>query len=171
MKRKFFIYSLPRSGSSWLSQFLSMPGSYCYHEPFADNTLQGILDKMEVRPEPCVGLIDTSAHQRVVAHLSNCNYFVLRRDLKDVESSLKLKGWVMCLSEENRKLNLVAGLNECIEIHYRWLDDIVYLRNLWASIVGTPFDQERAEYLIEMRIQREFASVKRRFDRAASSHD
>lgn len=146
-----------------------MPGSYCYHEPLADNTLLNLFDKMEVRPEPCVGAIDTSAHQRVLARMEGCYYFVLRRDLKDVDNSLKLKGWVMDLREENRKLDTVASLNACIPIYYRWLNDIVYLRNIWASITGgLPFDEERAEYLMEMSIQRKFASVKQRVESAAS---
>ena len=165
MKRQFFIYSLPRSGSSWLSQFLSMPGSFCYHEPLADHTLPDILDKMETRPEPCVGLIDTSAHQKDLAKLENCNYYVIHRDLQEIDKSLKLKGWVINIQEEQKKLHLASAAAGCINLHYKWFNDLGYLRNVWDSIVDSPFDQERAEYLMEMNVQREFASVKKRVER------
>jgi hypothetical protein len=142
-----------------------MPGAYCYHEPLADNTFPNLLDKIDIRPEPCVGIIDTSAHQKNLPKIDDCYYFVLLRDMKEIYDSLRLRGWVMNLQEENRKLQAVANSNGCISIHYRWLNDIGYLRNLWGSIVGSPFDEERAEYLMEMNVQRKFASVKERVDR------
>lgn len=161
MKRHFFVYSLPRSGSSWLSVFLSMPGSYCYHEPFADGDLEDTINKMYRRPEECVGLIDTSAHQRELPRLNGWYYFVLHRHKHEVASSLRIKGWVLELDKEITRLD--KATEDCVSIYYHWLSEISYLESIWKSITGgLPFDRERAEYLTEMNIQRTFASVAKR---------
>lgn len=165
MKRRFFIFSLPRSGSSWLSTFLSMPGSYCYHEPFADGDWLALRTKWDNRAESCVGAIDTSAHQRftgvdVVAAEAVC--FVLHRHKRDIESSLRRRGWVMDLGKEIDQLDKLT-YSTCISLYYNWFNEIRYLETIWNSITGgLPFDRERAEYLIEMNIQRSFASVSKR---------
>lgn len=161
MSRRFFIYSLPRSGSSWLSVFLSLPGAYCYHEPFADGDFADITRRMDQRPEECVGLIDTSAHQRQLQQVEGWHYFALCRHKHEVASSLRKRGWVFDLDVEISKFN--ASIADCIPIYYHWLSEISYLENIWRSVTGgLPFDKERAEYLIEMNIQRTFASVSKR---------
>jgi hypothetical protein len=161
--RRFFIYSLPRSGSSWLSVFLSGPGSFCYHEPFADGDVAALEARWNKRPEQVVGAIDTSAHQRPLVLPSDCVKYVLHRHKHQIESSLRLKGWVLNVGEELTKLDMRTV--DCIAIHHNWLCELRYLENIWGSITGgLPFDSERAEFLIEMNIQRTFASVKRRHE-------
>lgn len=160
MKKRFFIFSLPRSGSSWLSVFLSGPGAYCYHEPFADGGWIQLYEKWDRRSERVVGAIDTSAHQRNLGLQPDVNYFVLWRDKSAIQSSMRLRGWVMDLDSEISKLTR-ATVN-CIPLYYNYLNEVNYLENIWGSIVGLPFDRERAEYLIEMNVQRKFASVKAR---------
>jgi hypothetical protein len=165
MKRRFFIFSLPRSGSSWLSVFLSGPGSYCYHEPFADG--DNVEAKWAGRPEECVGAIDTSAHKRGMYPVCSA-YFVLRRHKHEISSSLKLKGWVLNLDTELDALDSIATTFQCLPIYYRWLIEVSYLETIWNSVTGgLPFDRERAEYLSEMNIQRKFANVVARTHRNA----
>jgi hypothetical protein len=161
VKRSFFIFSLPRSGSSWLSVFLGGGGSFCYHEPFADGDMDFLAERISQRPELCVGAIDTSAHQREALSVpSKWDRYVLLRDQSQVERSLRLRGWVMDLdNERNRLLSAAAGATA---IYYARLNQIAYLYEIWNMIVGTEFDQERAEYLVEMNIQRTFSSVKAR---------
>lgn len=162
--KRFFIYSLPRSGSSWLSQFLSMPGSYCYHEPFADMGWKRLLDHMEDRPEPCVGAIDTSAYQQGLLRTTELDMYVLIRNKIDIASSFKRKGWLFDLASENDRFETVT--RPLTPIHYSMLHDLKYLEDVWGQIVGTPFDYERASRLVEMNIQRTFASVAERVVRA-----
>jgi hypothetical protein len=167
MKRKFFIFSLPRSGSSWLSVFLSGPGSYCYHEPFADGGTPRLYSLWDKRPEECVGAIDTSGHQRTTIPACD-SYFVLHRHKHDIESSLRRKGWVLNIDTEIQKLDAAERTFECLSIRYNRLTEISYLESIWYSITaGLPFDKERAEYLIEMNIQRKFANVVARTHRNA----
>ena len=142
--------------------FLNQPGCFCYHEPLADGSWSTLLERMDIRPERCVGAIDTSAHQRSAADLGECTKYVLRRDTADILASLRRRGWTLSLELELEKLQLAT--QDCIPIYYKWFHDIDYLRSVWASVTDLPFDQERAEYLIEMNVQRTFASVKARYE-------
>jgi hypothetical protein len=63
---------------------------------------------------------------------------------------------------ESERGRLIAAARGALPIQYKNLWDIDYLATVWDTIVGTPFDRERAEYLVEMNIQRVFASVIRR---------
>jgi hypothetical protein len=172
VNKKFFIFSLPRSGSAWLSQFLSQPGSFCFHEPFADawgwENLHGC---MMSRSEPCVGAIDTSAYQKDFVSIEDCQYYVLRRDVSEIAASLNRNGWWMDLPREYQKLETClkrSGIN-CIEIHHKWFCDMDYLKNIWDSIVGAPFDKSRTELLREMNVQRNPRGVIDRLVRCRTS--
>jgi hypothetical protein len=161
MKKLFFIYSLPRSGSSWLSVFLSSPGSYCYHEPLADIPVSQLGTLLARRQENCIGAIDTSAYQRTDLYFSpDVTLFVLLREQSQIQRSMRMKGWVMDLESERSKL--IKASKGALPIQYEKLWDINYLETIWDTIVGTPFDRERAERLMEMNIQRTFASVAKR---------
>jgi hypothetical protein len=161
--KRFFIYSLPRSGSSWLSVFFSQPGSYCYHEPLADGGWQYLFDRMAARPEPCVGAIDTCAYQagsNIFAIEPSVQTFVLIRNKSNIGDSLRRRGWFFNFATENDKFETVTrGLPA---IFYDRLFDVDYLEELWGKVVGTPFDRERALYLTEMNVQRMFTIVKQR---------
>ncbi len=159
--RKFFIFSLPRSGSSWLSVFLSGAGCYCYHEPLADGTFSAFEDRLCLRPELCAGAIDTSAYQLPVEVPRDFHKFVLVREPSQIQRSLKMKGWSMGNINSVQDQMLEAAGN-AIQIEYSKLNDIKYLSWVWNQIVGTPFDSERAEYLLEMNIQRSVSAVIKR---------
>lgn len=156
-RREFFIYSLPRSGSSWLSLFLSQPGCYCYHEPFADGGWSDLVTRWEQRPEPCVGAIDTSAHQRSPASLGVCKKYVLLRDPREILASLRAKGYDMDMEMELERLHFVT--RDCIPLHYHLLHDLDYLEVVWTGITRQPFDRERTERLVEMNVQRTVESL------------
>lgn len=65
--------------------------------------------------------------------------------------------------ETARAQLLRAGVTlDATTIKYEHLNELWYLEWIWDTIVQTPFDRERAEYLIEMNIQRTFAAVARR---------
>lgn len=154
-KRFFFIYSLPRSGSAWLSQFLSQPGSFCYHEPLADSP--GFIQRLEDRPEWVVGGIDTSFYKLEAQLPSAFHCYALHRPLGEIRASSERLGFRLDWGTEfSRFKERVVGLHV---IYYHLLSDIKYLEDLWAEVVRTKFDRERAEYLMEMNIQRSINSV------------
>jgi hypothetical protein len=168
MKRRFFIYSLPRSGSAWLSEFLSQPGCYCYHDPFADGDWDDLAFRWDNRPESCVGAIDTSAHQRTPSGQPRvCERLVLLREPTGIFASLTKIGlqYDYPLATEVERLKFAA--RGAFPIYYERLHELCYLEDVWEMVTNTPLDFERAARLIEMNIQRSAVGVLRRM-RAAT---
>lgn len=150
--RQFFIYSLPRSGTAWLSMFLTSKDSYCYHEPMADNALW----RLSQRQELSVGAIDTGAFYRpdkVKSELPKARCYVLFRESADIQKSLDKAGLPFNAAEESGRLKNVTQNMPIIE--YDLLTDVHYLKDLWIDVIGTAFDRERAEAFVGMNIQRD----------------
>ena len=142
MQRRFFIYSTPRSGSAWLSTFLTYGGSYCQHEPLAKGALA-------FAPYPVSGAIDTGASFINYFPPEGVRVFSLHRDLGEVRKSLSRIG-LPDYDFSNYRFNGFC---------YERIGDIDYLEHVWDEITGLPFDRARAEALIEMNIQREIRTL------------
>lgn len=160
MKKKFFIYSLPRSGSAWLSVFFSQPGSFCFHEPLADGS--DIVARLDSRPEEIVGAIDTSAYMDPPKFPSDVAIYTLWREWNEIEQSSLRLGFDVDVKEEQKLLVHNIRPLPSNTIRYKDLGNLNYLEVLWKEIVGTPFDRERAEYLVEMQIERSLSAVLKR---------
>lgn len=157
-QRKFFIYSLPRSGSAWLSTFLSMPGSWCYHEPLVcEMTMPLLLSHMNQRPEPAVGAVDTDFHNRPFAQVDDAQYFVIRRDLNAVFRSqivARMTTWDNDFKKQVDTLNEHVERAKAVEIHHARFHDLGYMREVWDMVTGgLPFDAERASYQMDFNVQ------------------
>ena len=158
MRPSFFIFSLPRSGSSWLSVFLTGPGSYCYHEPTADYSPEEWKAVVKHRPEKIIGGVDTGAYCFALdtwTAFPKTKFFTLCRDPHDINKStrwLKIEGYDAFYERER-----LDALNH-EHILYSKLHDLGYLEEVWARVIGTEFDSERAEQLIEMRIERDITN-------------
>ena len=145
--RRFFIYSTPRSGSAWLSNFLTYGGSFCQHEPLADGRL--VFTHHEVS-----GAIDTGAAFVGFVPPDDCAVYHLYRDEVAVKRSLKSLGLpVYDLSRYSQGFE------------YDRLFDVDYLEELWTDITSLPFDRARAEMLVEMNVQRSLPGIARRLRR------
>lgn len=155
MRPSFFIFSLPRSGSSWLSVFLTGPDSYCYHEPTADYSPEEWKVIANNRPERYVGAVDTGAYcfsPGTFDIFPKTKFFTLCRDPHEINRStrwLQIEGYDAF--HERSKLDCLKHEH----ILYSRLHDIGYLEEVWYRVIGTPFDSERAKNLIEMRIERD----------------
>jgi hypothetical protein len=147
----FFIFSLPRSGSAWLSVFLTHGKSFCYHEPLSE---QENLDVLFSRPG-IVGAVDTQAYTKPAIR-NRYRSFVLKRDISQIERSSHACG-VNYTAPVDEFESGTSGL-EVIE--YSKLDQISYLEEVWRAVVGTGFDKARAARLIDMNIQRDLHRFK-----------
>lgn len=156
-KKHFFIYSLPRSGSAWLSLFFSQPGAFCIHEPLANEA--DVMEQLEERPEDCVGAIDTSAYAEPIVLPPEVPVYVLWRDWQDVEQSSLRMGFEVDVKTEQMVLVQNLKCTPANTIRYKDLGNLDYLEILWKEFVGTEFDRQRAEYLIEMRVERKIQSI------------
>lgn len=155
MRPNFFIFSLPRSGTSWLSVFLTGPDSYCFHEPTADFTPAEWLNQAESRPERIVGGIDTGAYayaERIISATPEADYFALYRDPLEINRSGRALG--MGFYGWEKEYNQLKAL-KLEPIYYSKFRDLGYLKELWQRIIGRPFDEGRAQQLMGMNIQRD----------------
>jgi hypothetical protein len=144
----FFIHSLPRSGSAWLSVFLTGPDSFCYHEPFAKPDWR---ERMQRRPETIVGAVDTLAHR--LGKVNGFREYALVRDIAEIKRSAdRLCYGIDAMGALDQFTQATSGMPV---IYYDRLHDIGYLADLWQEFIGTPFDKERAELLAQMNIQRD----------------
>lgn len=149
--RRFLIYSTPRSGSAWLSNFLTYGGSFCQHEPLAHGN--GIY-----WPEyPVSGAIDTGAAYIGYKPPEGVEIFHLARDKQEVAASLKKMGLP--------SYDLTAYKSQ---FRYRDLFDVDYLEVLWGVVTHLPFDRNRTEALIEMNVQRSVSAIRSHLMRRAS---
>lgn len=157
MRPQYFIFSLPRSGSAWLSVLLTGPQSYCYHEPTADRSPAEWAAHARGRPESVVGAIDTAAYRyvgQVRAALREGPCYALLRDPLEIARSARRVGFDE-FDAEAARAELDALDLEPIE--YGRLQSLDYLAELWDRLIGTRFDEERARQLLEMRIERDVA--------------
>jgi hypothetical protein len=106
------------------------------------------LDELFSRPNS--GGVDTLAYTQPEL-VGKYRSFVLKRDYVEIESSSRRCG-VSYIAPAKAFEKATKGLSE---IDYHKLDQITYLEQVWAMIVGTAFDRDRARLLIEMNIQRD----------------
>jgi hypothetical protein len=143
------VYSTPRSGSAWLSIFLTYGGSFCQHEPLANGG-------MYFPDYPVSGAIDTGAAFIGYKPPEDVHVFHLARYHSEVTASLQRIGLPTYDLSAYR-----SGFR------YRDLFDIEYLEVLWGLVTGLPFDRERTEMLIEMNVQRSIPKLQNRILRRA----
>jgi hypothetical protein len=152
-QRRSFIYSLPRSGSAWLSLFLTGRDSFCFHEPTAEIDV-GML--FSSRPEPVVCGVDTGAYLVApdIGRVLGARCFVLRRDIADIQKSLQQAGFssVDAKIEAVKFDKVTAGM---AVIEYHRLPDAAYQREIWEAVIGLKFDAVRAAAISGMNIQRD----------------
>jgi len=145
--RRFFVYSTPRSGSAWLSNFLTYGGSFCQHEPLVSG-------QMTFTAHAVSGAVDTGAVMVGYIPPPECKIFHLYRDVQEVGDSLRALGLPTYDMSKYRK-----------GFEYARLFDVSYLEWVWWEVTGLAFDKARAEMLIELNIQRSLPSLVRRLRR------
>jgi hypothetical protein len=138
--KPYLVLARPRSGSAWLSNFLTSGDCICVHEPLAYSpTLEGYR---------VVGGVDTGGAlvlDEIRSRLPGVRLYALVRDPLEVRTSLEALGLP---SFDYPALDLPT-------FEYARLFDVGYLAWVWEELCGPGFDAVRAEMLIEMNIQRD----------------
>lgn len=148
---------MPRSGSAWLSVFLSGSGASCRHEILADCGKPGDLAS-HYKSDMLIGAVDTGAaflHGYVSQELPKVRKYCLLRDRQQSVASLSR----LIFNSEHA---VQKWMPDYPAFHYDQLFNLHYLRDLWAELIGTSFDEARAEQLLEMNIQRDLTKLGRR---------
>jgi hypothetical protein len=138
--KPYLVLARPRSGSAWLSNFLTSGDCICVHEPLAYSPT---LDGYRV-----VGGVDTGGAlflDEIKERLPGVRLYSLVRDPKEVRKSLK----ALDLPD------IEFPILDLPTFEYARLFDVGYLAGVWEELCGPGFDPVRAEMLIEMNIQRD----------------
>lgn len=159
--RTFFILSLPRSGTAWLSNFLTWGETFCFHEvSFGCESLDDIETAFR-RPEcPVVGSADTAAilfYRALNQRFPGSKFLFVVRDREAVRKSLDASGFdssgleIMgrALSNAIRDTDLNGAT-----IPFEGLFNQHGMRQVWEFLeLPGPFPWRRFELLREMNVQ------------------
>lgn len=133
----FVIFTLPRSRSTWLSQFLSYGGLQVGHDlaPRAD-TVQGFFDKLW----PLAGTVETGAveaHALLRKAMPDAKFVVVHRPVAEVRESLFRFG----ISEPDleRRAEALRQIDGC-HIGYDQLRDVRICAAMWEYLYPFAFD-------------------------------
>ena len=157
--KPFFIFSLPRSGTAWLSNFLTWGNAFCFHEvSYGCGSMEEIRDAFLRTECPVVGACDTAAS--VYAHaiegtFPNARFVIVLRDPREAHDSLVsigASGESIPACSEN--LSWVASHMDCLTIPFERLFSQHALREIWEHVrMPDPFPWRRFEMLREYRIE------------------
>ena len=142
----FFVFSLPRSRSKWMSVFLSYGEWVCCHDPMLD--LKSIDALVDLTRHGSVGVCDTAmafAAPAIRKVLPGAKFVVIRRDIEEVRSSLDAcglgpypDGMLEALAAE---VDAVSSMPGTLTIGYADLDENG-CRQVFEHCLGEPFDRD-----------------------------
>lgn len=145
----FFITGLPRSRTAWLANFFSTGDVFCWHEAMAGVGSQDEYWKRMRSPQATyVGNSDCGLFMG--GYRKGCPLVIIERDLDEVEEALFHKGFPgtrSVLIESKEAMDEMVGLR----IPFEDIND--RLEEIHNTCVTTPFNEQRAEQLIKLRVE------------------
>lgn len=148
----FMILALPRSGTTWLANWLTTDKSLCYHDIVGKMPLEKIAAHRVNRPHwgaACtgLGLFPKWCNAQPARRL------IVVRDVEEVNASLTALGLGAISDEAIYLLTQLQGVH--VPFDQLWHDEV--MREIWRYLLPeVPFDQERYEILKEFSIQPDF---------------
>lgn len=159
MSQPFFITALPRSGTTFLANFLTYDGVLCLHEATCGcETMQDLWEKLHPPGYARVGTSDSALcmyHRGVKRVFPDALWIGVDRDATEVMDSLCRSGQWPGGEAFSRMLDQhqEALLGCQIRVKFKDLFLTETLRNLWQNISDRPFDERRATMLSQMRVE------------------
>jgi len=158
----YFVTGLPRSRTAWLANWLTAPGTFCFHDAtLIDNSHVGVLSVMAERQnrrqyeavgDSDSGLIFWSGQVR--AACPKAPFILIERDPEAcLASSLRLgfsKGLWDAILQAYWQTRRLPGVRI---VSYDSLDDIDVLDSLYYDCTGLPMDRQRTELLQHLNVQ------------------
>ena len=162
----FFITGLPRSRTSWLANFFTYKGCYCFHElgKYGKDYMQ-LYDILRKKADDYVGTADSMApfYFEALTEMSNNKFrlVVIDRDPEDAYQSF-LKSFRFEDSIEYRERfsalqllteNLIGKFNPMI-VKFEDLNDMQTMKNMWYHCCPELlFDEDRFKLLNELKVE------------------
>lgn len=164
----FMVIGLPRSGTTWLANWLTSADSYCLHDPLNklhyedwDNDNMYIPQDNRYRGVSCTGIW----RWPLFLEFHPAKKLIIKRNKKDIVWSLRQKNFDIDLTGHDR-------LDEIMGFHV-WYEDlfiIEHAKEIWNYLIGTEFDEQRYKMLLEMHVEPEFKKVYRNVNVAKRLH-
>lgn len=142
----FIVLSLPRSGSAWISNWLTTDRTLCLHDPFATALPEHWQWDHRRRGISCTGAYLLPGWLRA----QRCSVFVVERDRGVCDASLRALG----LPETTDAMVAALAAVDAPRIPFADLWDEARAKQWWKRIVpGVAFDAIRYRQLRGMNVQ------------------
>jgi hypothetical protein len=159
-RNRFFIISLPRSGTAWLANFLTYGSSFCFHEAlFCCGSLDDYEHTLSAVYAERVGNADTGAIFVLPAlykRYPDAKYIFVLRQVDDIKKSLE------SINLTTDGLDLMsdllwwgpASIEGALVVRFENMFNHITLKKIWDHIGMTdPYTFRRAEMLRMMRVE------------------
>jgi hypothetical protein len=156
----FIVTGLPRSGTTWIANWLTTDTTLCIHDPLYKCNAEELDD---IKSDKKLGISCTGIWRMpefLEAHPAK--KLIVHRDLDEVNDSLSNEMGVSTISkEEADSLSSIYG----IHLSFKDLFNHLIAEEVYETLLEKPFDYERYIHLVEMNVQPNFENVT--FDREA----
>jgi hypothetical protein len=150
----FIVTGLPRSGTTWVANWLTTDDTLCIHDPLYKYGLDQ-LDTIQTNKRlgiSCTGIwrfpefLKTHPARKLIIH----------RDIAEINDSLANEMGVPTLSQEEAE-----SLKDIYGMHVLFSDlfNPIVAKEIYEALLEKPFDAERHAYLVELNVQPNFGKV------------
>lgn len=158
--RTFFIFSLPRSRTAWLANFLTHGDAHCFHEALIScHRASDLRPIFEEAKKPIVGnsdCLNALVADDLLTAFPESRLVVIERNIEEVEESLSALGsWDRSMIAWMREgLEHVKAKHGPLVVPYETLGTPDGCKQVWDHCIGgTPFDYARWETLDALNVQ------------------
>ena len=143
----FAVIGLPRSGTTWLANWLTTDRTLCLHDPFM-NLLPEELEDYSTDKQ--LGISCTGAYALKWFDTLDCPIIAIDRDADEVDASLR-KASLPALTDK-LKDSFARARGKRYRFTDIWNEDKA--REMWAFLLpDVPFNEERYRMLTEIQVQ------------------
>jgi hypothetical protein len=150
----FIVTGLPRSGTTWVANWLTTDNTLCIHDPVYKYTLEELdtLQTDKLLGVSCTGIwkLPTFLNEHKARKI------IIHRDLDEINDSLVNEIETNPISESQAKLlDSIDGLH----VKFNDLFDPIKAKELYEYALNKSFDPVRHAYLVEMNVQPNFGML------------
>ena len=152
----FMVISLPRSGSTWASNWLNTDAVYCKHDPLYSMHYTDFDKKINVLGAKngiaCTGIY----HWPDWVNRHPARKVILHRDFDEIQQSMIDIGLPPLEHTAESTIKAINGLH----VPYEALFDPREARKLWKYLTMTEFNERRHRELVDIEMQPKFSGLK-----------
>jgi len=142
----FMVIALPRSGTTWVSNWLTSDKVHCIHDPLAMHRYNE-LDN--IKSDKVLGISCTAIFTyKDYLKKHPAKKLILHRDIDEINTSLVSAGMSGIIHSSWQYI-----LDDIEGLHIPWTDLFNHPKEIYEYLTGLPFDEERYIELRQMHIE------------------